>query len=96
MSAPYVTVTDAAGRVLFRRPATQAEIEEARQVADSADAEYPARRSSSRYVNPESDRSLRRSPANSISGPGLSSLSLRPMLSPPSPRRPVSTRWARP
>jgi hypothetical protein len=35
----YVTVTDAAGRVLFRRPATEAEIEEARQIAKSADAE---------------------------------------------------------
>ena len=44
MSAPpaYVTVTDAAGRVLFRRPATQAEIEEAIQVADAADAEAQA------------------------------------------------------
>ena len=38
----YVTVTDAAGRVLFRRAATQAEIEEAMQVADSADAEAQA------------------------------------------------------
>ena len=38
----YVTVTDAAGRVLFRRPATQAEIEEAMQVADAADAEAQA------------------------------------------------------
>jgi hypothetical protein len=35
----YVTVTDAAGRVLFRRPATEAEIEEARQIAKDADAE---------------------------------------------------------
>jgi hypothetical protein len=35
----YVTVTDAAGRVLFRRPATEAEIEEARHIAKSADAE---------------------------------------------------------
>lgn len=38
----YVTVTDAAGRVLFRRPATEAEIEEARQIAKSADAEANA------------------------------------------------------
>lgn len=38
----YVTVTDAAGRVLFRRPATEAEIEEARQIAKSADAEAHA------------------------------------------------------
>lgn len=35
----YVTVTDAAGRVLFRRLATDAEIEEARQIAVQADAE---------------------------------------------------------
>ena len=35
-------MTDAAGRVLFRRPATQAEIEEAIQVADAADAEAQA------------------------------------------------------
>ena len=35
----YVTVTDAAGRVLFRRPATESEIEEARQIAQDADAE---------------------------------------------------------
>lgn len=38
----YVTVTDAAGRVLFRRPATEAEIEEARQIAKAADAEAHA------------------------------------------------------
>ena len=38
----YVTVTDAAGRVLFRRPATEAEIEEARQIAGDADAEAHA------------------------------------------------------
>src|SRR5690348_12477456 len=38
----YVTVTDAAGRVLFRRPATEAEIEEARSIAKSADAEAQA------------------------------------------------------
>ena len=35
----YVTVTDAAGRVLFRRLATAAEIEEAMQIAKSADSE---------------------------------------------------------
>jgi hypothetical protein len=35
----YVTVTDAAGRVLFRRLATAAEIEEATQIAKSAEAE---------------------------------------------------------
>lgn len=42
MSSPppaYVTVTDAAGRVLFRRLATAAEVEEAIQIAKSADAE---------------------------------------------------------
>ena len=42
MSTPvpaYVTVTDAAGRVLFRRLATEAEVEEARQIAKDADAE---------------------------------------------------------
>jgi len=38
----YVTVTDAAGRVLFRRAATQAEIEEAIAVAQAADAEAEA------------------------------------------------------
>ena len=38
----FVTVTDAAGRVLFRRPATQAEIDEAIAVADAADAEAVA------------------------------------------------------
>jgi hypothetical protein len=42
VATPYVTVTDAAGRVLFRRPATQAEIEEAMQVADAADSEAEA------------------------------------------------------
>ncbi|HEY1729195.1 MAG TPA: hypothetical protein VGG22_12525 [Candidatus Baltobacteraceae bacterium] len=35
----YVTVTDAAGRVLFRRLATAAEIEEAIQIARAADGE---------------------------------------------------------
>jgi hypothetical protein len=35
----YVTVTDAAGRVLFRRLATAAEVEEAIQIAQAADAE---------------------------------------------------------
>ncbi|MBV8149939.1 MAG: hypothetical protein JOY59_00150 [Candidatus Eremiobacteraeota bacterium] len=35
----YVTVTDASGRVLFRRPATQAEVEEAIQIAGAANAE---------------------------------------------------------
>lgn len=42
MSTPppaYVTVTDAAGRVLFRRLATDAEVEEARQIAKEADNE---------------------------------------------------------
>jgi hypothetical protein len=38
----YVTVTDAAGRVLFRRLATPAEIEEAMRVASDADAEAEA------------------------------------------------------
>jgi hypothetical protein len=38
----YVTVTDAAGRVLFRRPATEAEVEEAIQVAQAADSEAQA------------------------------------------------------
>jgi len=45
MSTPppaYVTVTDAAGRVLFRRLATEAEVEEARQIAGDADAEAHA------------------------------------------------------
>ena len=35
----YVTVTDAAGRVLFRRLATAAEVEEAIQIAKAADGE---------------------------------------------------------
>ncbi len=52
MSA-YVTVTDAAGRVLFRRPATDAEILEAIQVADAADAEAHA---SLRRIAAERDR----------------------------------------
>lgn len=40
MSEPaYVTVTDAAGRVLFRRAATPAEVEEAIQVAKTAETE---------------------------------------------------------
>lgn len=41
MSSPpaYVTVTDAAGRVLFRRLATAAEVEEAIQISKAADAE---------------------------------------------------------
>jgi len=38
----YVTVTDAAGRVLFRRPATEAEVEEARHIAKEADGEAQA------------------------------------------------------
>ncbi|MBV8579519.1 MAG: hypothetical protein JOZ86_02695 [Candidatus Eremiobacteraeota bacterium] len=33
----YVTVTDAAGRVLFRRPATAEEIAEALRAADNAE-----------------------------------------------------------
>ena len=33
----YVTVTDAAGRVLFRRPATAQEIAEALRAADDAE-----------------------------------------------------------
>ena len=37
----YVTVTDAAGRVLFRRPATAQELAEALRAAD--DAEVRAR-----------------------------------------------------
>jgi hypothetical protein len=35
----YVTVTDAAGRVLFRRLATEAEVQEAIQIAKAADGE---------------------------------------------------------
>jgi hypothetical protein len=38
----YVTVTDAAGRVLFRRRATPAEVEEAIQVAKAAEAQAAA------------------------------------------------------
>jgi hypothetical protein len=41
MSA-FVTVTDAAGRVLFRRPATDAEIMEALRAAEEAEAEGQA------------------------------------------------------
>ena len=32
----YITVTDAAGRVLFRRPATRAEVDEALRAAEEA------------------------------------------------------------
>ena len=35
----FITVTDAAGRVLFRRAATQSEIDEAVQAADVAESE---------------------------------------------------------
>jgi hypothetical protein len=34
----WITVTDAAGRILFRRPATPAEVIAARQAAGEADA----------------------------------------------------------
>jgi len=35
----FITVTDAAGRVLFRRTATQSEIDEAAKAADVAEIE---------------------------------------------------------
>jgi hypothetical protein len=38
----YITVTDAAGRVLFRRAATSREVEDALRSADTADAEGEA------------------------------------------------------
>ena len=38
----YITVTDAAGRVLFRRPATSHEVEDALQSADEATREGEA------------------------------------------------------
>jgi hypothetical protein len=38
----YITVTDAAGRVLFRRPATQQEVTDALRSADEADREGEA------------------------------------------------------
>jgi hypothetical protein len=38
----YITVTDAAGRVLFRRPATQREVEDALRSADEATREGEA------------------------------------------------------
>jgi len=38
----YITVTDAAGRVLFRRAATSHEVEDALRSADTADAEGEA------------------------------------------------------
>lgn len=41
MSA-FITVTDAAGRVLFRRPATEAEVADALRAADMAEAEGDA------------------------------------------------------
>ncbi len=34
----WITVTDAAGRILFRRPATDAELLAAQHAADDADA----------------------------------------------------------
>lgn len=40
--AAYITVTDAAGRVLFRRPATPEEVDDALRSADSATAEGEA------------------------------------------------------
>jgi hypothetical protein len=38
----YITVTDAAGRVLFRRPATPQEVDDALRSADNAQAEGEA------------------------------------------------------
>jgi hypothetical protein len=38
----YITVTDAAGRVLFRRPATRAEVDDAMRSADEATREGEA------------------------------------------------------
>ncbi len=38
----YITVTDAAGRVLFRRPATAREVEDAMRSADEAGREGEA------------------------------------------------------
>jgi hypothetical protein len=38
----FITVTDAAGRVLFRRPATESEIMDALRAADTAEAEAQA------------------------------------------------------
>lgn len=38
----YITVTDAAGRVLFRRPATANEVQDALRSADTADFEGEA------------------------------------------------------
>jgi hypothetical protein len=38
----YITVTDAAGRVLFRRPATQQEVTDALRSADEAASEGEA------------------------------------------------------
>jgi hypothetical protein len=38
----YITVTDAAGRVLFRRAATPREVEDALRSADTADSEGEA------------------------------------------------------
>lgn len=38
----YITVTDAAGRVLFRRPATDAEVADALDAADIAEVEGEA------------------------------------------------------
>jgi hypothetical protein len=35
----YITVTDAAGRVLFRRPATEAEVDDAMRAAEEAERE---------------------------------------------------------
>jgi hypothetical protein len=38
----FITVTDAAGRVLFRRPATEAEVMDALRAADTAEFEAQA------------------------------------------------------
>jgi SOS response regulatory protein OraA/RecX len=40
--SPYITVTDAAGRVLFRRPATDAEVRDAIRAAEVAEVEGEA------------------------------------------------------
>jgi hypothetical protein len=39
---PFITVTDASGRVLFRRPATDAEVENALRAAADAEREGEA------------------------------------------------------
>ncbi len=50
----YITVADASGRVLFRRPATGAEVDEALRAADEAEREGQAamdRIASERFLN---------------------------------------------